>query len=295
MGRTSGPNVARRTAAAMTRDREDACSEMNKFTKAKLGKIEKLVTSTRETNLRYYYQLGVELLEIIDNPDTYTVAAIRQLERALPTYARTMRKARSFAREYTKDSLEALVKLKNPDTGFQLHWGHVSSLLSVAGEKAREDWALRAVNKMMDPPALHAAIRRKLHGDREGVGGRPHKIPATVHGQIRQIKEFTRNWVFKATKLWNGDETNIFVNIDNEPAESLMPEDAENLQELLDLLPQMRGIVTELTGLGSKAKKHIDKVLADREAAELAEEDNGKARRAIDIGKGSRKAAAAAS
>lgn len=282
MGRTSGANKARRTAAMMTREREAACGEMNKATKGALGRIEKLISNTREANLRYYHQLGHVLLEVQADPDMYTPQAMRQIERALPTYARVLRKAKAFARDYTKGALDALIKLKNPDNGFQLHWGHVSSLLSIASEASREDWALRAVNKMWDPPALHAAIRKK-HGDNGNGGGRPHKIPATVHAQIRQIKEFTRNWVFKAENLWVGNETNVFVNIESEPPESFVPEDSDNLQELIDLLPKMKSAIAELSTLASKGKKRVDKILVDRDAAADAEADAGKARRAIDI------------
>jgi hypothetical protein len=288
MGRTAGAASANRGAAAFTKERAEALAEMNPATHRQLVKLEKMIGTTRENNLRFYHKLGDMLLEIERAQVKYTTQGYNLIEAALSIQKRTLRKAKSFARAYEKDQLKELIELKNEDTGFQLHWGHVDYLLTLKTERQRQQWAKQAVKQMWSPDILHDHIK-KHYGERGNGGGRPHKLPGTVHAQIRQIKEFVRNFNYKSQNLWNGEENNVFANIQDEPPDELNEVDLDNLDELIDLLPQMALISKELRPLAVQAKKRVEAVLKAREKAtkevDKAESEQGKPLRSITLAK----------
>jgi len=290
MGRTSAAARVGRSAKLIATEREANIAGMNAATKKKFTKLSKMIGDTREANLRFYHSIGSELLDIEEDQDKYTHDGYRLMIASLSLDARVLNKAKNFADSYDAKQLTALIKLKNKDSEFQLHWGHIDYLLTLNTEKQREMWADKAVNKMWDPPELHDHIQLRYNrGDSDkDAGGRPHKLPAKVSGQIRQIKEHARNFVYKANNMWNGEEYNVFANILAEPIDELTDVDLENLEELIELLPEIKRLTTQLKPLTVHAAKHVSKVLADRAAAEAklaeAEENAGRESRLIELG-----------
>lgn len=286
MGRTSAKAKMQRNAAAMKRDRGDALSEMNAATRRKLKKIEKMLGDTREMNLRFYHELGYELLVIAENVEKYGRRAYKQITAALPLHKRTLRFARAFARDISTDEFEFLVRLRDDAMGFQLHWGHMQYLLTQNTQALRRKWAERAVKYLWDPKTLHANMQHE-EGSKGAPGGRPHKLPATVHMQIRQIQQFCHNWAHKAEYLWNGDEDNVFANIQDEPPESFSMLDLENLEKIIEDLPRMRELIGQMRPLAVQARNHVCKILEDRAAEEAARREeevaSGKESRAIEL------------
>jgi hypothetical protein len=273
-------------------EREEAINSMNAKLKRKLRKIEKMVTDTREANLRFYYNMGRELIEARDDPDEYGRNALGKLERAMSTQKRTLRKTRQFAETYSPERLEALLALEHEGTGFRIHWGHLTYLLGLNTEKQQDTWAAKAVRNLWDPPTLHAQIKKRFPGRGVG-GGRPHKLPATVHMQIRQMMEVTRNWVNKR-HLWDGADENVFANIINEAPDQLEEIDKENLEatkELLaNIIAQAPRMVTQLDECIARLDDVFEQRAKDAEAAAERETAAGKQHRAIDL-EGSKKGA----
>jgi len=286
VGRTSAGTRVQRSAKVIAEDRETAVSAMNSKLKRKLGQVEKMIADSRESNLRFYHQLGKICQEVRDDPDTYSRNGYRLLEQALYTQKRTLRKARSFAEQYNDERLATLIALVNEGTGYRLHWGHMTYLLGLNTEKQQDEFAERAVRNLWDPPALHAAIKKRF-GDRGVGGGRPHKLPATTHMQIRQMMETSRNWVNKR-HLWNGDDENVFANIVNEAPDELTDTDLENLRATVEYLDQMITEARQMKTQIGECATRIEEVFRQR-AKQAEEEANrevgaGKQHRSIDLG-----------
>lgn len=288
MGRTAASANRQRNARAMAADREAAFEQMNGQLKKKCRKIEKMITDTREQNLRFYHGLGSEVHDVRADPEKYGIDGMTQLERALSTQTRTLRKARQFFEDYDSELLEELISLVHEDTGFRLHWGHVTYLLGLNTKKQKSDWAKRAVRNLWDPPALHAQIKDRFP-DRGRGGGRPHKLPPTVHLQIRQMMEVARNFINKR-RLWNDPDENVFENVMQEPPDELVELDKENLEATKSYLETIVREATDMIQQVDECIVRVEQVFEARtKAAEEAAEreaDAGRAHRSINLNEG---------
>lgn len=285
MGRTSVAAKAQRQVNVVAGDREAAIAAMNAATKKKLIQVEKMIADSRESNLRFYHKLGQTCHEVRTQSEVYTDSGYRLIEQAMATQKRVLRKARLFYELYKPEKLQELIDMVNERTGYRLHWGHVTYLLGINTETQRSDWAAKAVKNLWDPPALHAAIK-KARGFKAGTGGRPHQIPPTVHMQIRQMMEVSRNWMVKRS-LWDGEEVNVFANVVNEPPDEIHDLDLENLKAtreyVQDMVAQAGAMVTQLDECIAWVEEVFVKREEDKAAAEAREAAAGKQHRSIDL------------
>lgn len=263
----------------IAKDRDEAFENMNGALRRKTQKCDNMIGKAQADNLRFYWNLGREINEVKENADGKYGEGnpYRLMETALYSNRRQLRKASAFARLYNEEQLTALLELTHPETGFRLHWGHVSYLLTLNTPKQRETWAERCVRNMWDPPALNAAIIKHFGHRTADPHGRPHKMPATVHLQIRQILDKTGDWLKKEAALWNGDDASVVANILTTPPDELTEADHENLVRIQELLPQLRTKASELEQQIGRTVEHVAGVLEARAAreAEAAEAADG--------------------
>lgn len=272
--------------AAIIAERSDAILQMNSHLKRRFNKLEKSVNDLRADNLRYYHQIGAICEEIRNQPDVYVgldgTPGLRLIEQALSTQARTLRKAAMFAKEYNQRELDRLINLKNRESGFQLHWGHVSFLLSLPTAEKRHHFAQEAVEKLLDPPALHDLIKKRTH--RSGGHGRKHEMPKTIAGQIRQILTISRQWKGKNDEVWNGDEESVFGNIMNMPLDDMEPDMVDQLTEIQELMEGIAEAAQENVDKAARAKEHMSAAITRRDQEAEAARTTGRQSRAIDLG-----------
>lgn len=292
MGRQSLRERAARTnagkprkASAVTAERGDAILQMNSPLKRKFSMIEKSVNDLRAENLRYYHRIGVICEEIRANPEMYLgkdgSAGIKLIEKALSTQARTLRKASVFAQLYNEEQLNTLIGLFNEDTNFQLHWGHVSFLITLPTEEKRDKFAREAIEKMLDPPALHDLIKKRTQ--RSGGHGRTHEMPKTVSAQIRQILTFCRQWAGKNKDVWNGEEESVYGNILNMPPDDMEPDMVDQLKEIEELMTTIAEAAGENVDRTKRAHEHLEATIKKRDEEAAAEKEAGKQSRTIDL------------
>lgn len=295
MGRTSVVDRLERAATAeQVRGRKEILKTMTAKLKRKLGQIERLACGSREANLRFYHAFGKILLAVRENQDNqYGENPVDALDKASTLGKRLLYKSASFAEKFDADELEWFIALTNEDAVFSLHWGHVQYLLVLETKRERQQFARRAVQNLWDPKALGAAVKRRKGPGQNAGPGCPHKLPATVHLQIRQILETTRNWVIKDETLWNGDETNVFANIEAGAEESFEIDDLDNLKAIEEMLPQMVQSARDLSKLTKRAVKRVDTVLQARASTQAQDKsiehhESGRRQRVIDLGHGPR-------
>ncbi len=292
--------LTKNNASSITASRTNAIEQMNAALRRRFTLVEKSVNDLRAENLRYYHKIGVICEEIRQNPADYIgkdgTAGLRLIEQALSTQARTLRKAAMFAREYDADQLDGLLGLINTETKFQLHWGHVSFLLTLPTAEKREKFAAEAVQKMLDPPALHDLIKKRLH--KSAGHGRKHEMPKTIGGQIRQILTISRQWTAKNTNVWNGVEASVYGNIMNMPPDDMEPDMVDQLTEVEALMQEIATAANENIDRTKRAREHLTNSIERRNA----ETETGRQTRAIDLEggntsrrRGSRSAVAASS
>jgi hypothetical protein len=264
MGRTTARKRAQR-ATDIINLQTAALAAMNKPLRQQLQRLETLSQDSRDANLRYYYDMGRLLLEVQKNADNlYGERPIPLVIQSGVLAKRTVFKVIALAKIYTEQQFQDFADLRNEEANFSLHWGHLQLLLALPTAKERSDMAKRAVAELWDPPALGAVIKKRsavVHG-----GGRPHKMPATVHLQVRQVLEATRAWATKYTTIWNGDEHNVFGNLIAATDKDVNAEDLENLMALQELIPVVGTQLREMRTFVSKGIRHVEKLLQARAA-----------------------------
>lgn len=266
MGRQSLKARSERRAANVVEIRTEALEKMNSNLRIKFSKLERSINDLRADNLRYYYQIGQICEEIRNDPSKYQgsdgTSGMKLIEMALSTQARTLRKAAAFARDISEDELEELISWYHQDTNYQLNWGHISFLLTLETREKRAQYAELAVEEMLDPPALHARIKRE--SGRTGGHGRTHQMPATVAGQIRQMHKLCKDWAGKNTNIWNGERESVFGNIMNISPDEVTDEMIELLTETEALLNDITDAAADNSRKTSRALEHLRGIVAAR-------------------------------
>ena len=274
------------TAAAITATRTNALEQMNSQLRRKFSQIEKSVNDLRAENLRYYHSIGKICEAIREKPEAYIgkdgTPGLKLIEQALSTQARTLRNAAMFAREYTDEQLDQLIGLVNTNSQFQLNWGHVSFLLTLPTPEKRERFAQEAVEKMLDPAALHELIKKRTQ--RSAGHGRKHEMPKTVAAQIRQILAICKQWTGKNTNVWNGAEESVFGNILNMPPDDMEPDMVEQLTEIENLMTEIAEAAETNVATAKRVREHLAAAIQKRDDARArAEAEGGRPARDIDL------------
>ncbi len=278
--------AARRRPAEITADREESINQMNTSLKRQFTLIEKTVNDLRAENLRYYHRIGKICEMIRQDPGAYVgkdgTPGMKLIERALSTQARTLRKAAMFANMYDDAQLTHLISLTNPTNKFQLHWGHVSFLLTVTTPEKRERYAQEAVEKLLDPGALHDLIKKR--SQRSGGHGRKHVMPKTIAAQIRQVLSVCKQWVGKNSNVWNGEEESVFGNLLNMPPADMEPDMVAQLEEISGLFQEISEEAAENVNRTARVVEHMNAAITKRDADEAAAAaSGGRNSRAIDL------------
>lgn len=267
----------------MSEVRSGAIEQMSAPLRRLFTSIEKSVSDLRAQNLRYYHTIGALCEQIRQSPERYAgkdgTPGLKLIEKALSTQARTLRKAAAFAREYDESQLKRLIALQNPQTKFQLHWGHVSFLLTVPTAERRERFAQEAVEKMLDPPALHDLIKKRM--SRSGGHGRRHEMPKTIAAQLSQIKKLSQQWLDKSNNVWNGDDQSVFANVMNMPVDDMEPDMIAVLQEIEEQMQEIEVLAREHAGRAQRSIAYLSEAITRRDA-EPREEPTGRRRRRIE-------------
>ena len=287
MGRASlQTRAVRGRAAEILNSRKDALKGMNPALRTQFDALETEFSSTRDDNLNFYHRIGRICNTVREKPETYGEDALRMLEQALSTQARTLRRAAQFATVYEDRELEFLLGLKHPDTGFQLHWGHVGYLLSLATETERTRYAEEAVAKMLDPPALHKLLKKR-RGKKQDHG-RTHNVPPTPAAMIEQILRFTKQWNAKHLEVWRSKEHDVLPKISQLPLDDLDNELLENLRELLEEIELMAESSRKDFEQLQRTIEHVDQKLTQKtQAAAVAATTavSGRPARRVQVGR----------
>jgi len=284
MGRQS--NAAARNLIA---EQNEAIGQMNGALKRRRGKIAKKLTDARIGNVKFNYELGQDLVEVRDNPNGKFGEGrpLTLLERSLPQDKRTLRKFRQFAETISEEELDELLAITNEEANWTMHWGHVQLLLALTTHNQRKQYAERAARGLWDPGTLKDQITRRHGSATTQPHGRTHEMPATVHLQIRQMHQKTREWLTKNDQVWDGEQQSVITNILNEPPEELDQVDLDLLNELETMLADQVAAARSLKARVKEAKRFVNGVMQQRAKAEqdadaIAEQE-GKEPRNIDL------------
>lgn len=224
-----------------------ALQHMNPALRSKLNDVEQMLTTISQNSIMFNYKLGALLKDIRMNPKKYGGdTAMDLIERALPGRADLIRRSVQFAMEMTAADADELSSLENTDAAFRLNWGHLIVLLTLKNKEQRLVYAKRAISELLEPAALHKLIQSKT--GKKNNGGRPHKLPATIPGQLRQVKTKTTDWIAKHEAIWDGNADSAFDNMLSCSADVVT----------VDMLNDARATREALAQMAELAKKDID-------------------------------------
>lgn len=235
------------------KQRNSALRGMNDALQQKLNVVESMLSEFSKNSIMFNYELGTVVKEIRLQPKKFGGdLAMQLLEQALPGRADLIRRAVQFAIEMTKADAEQLSELSNPDAAFQLNWGHILVLLTLKNQEQRLVFARRAIADVLDPKSLHKLIQSKT--GKKNNGGRPHKLPATIPAQLRQVMAKTTDWVTKHDEVWDGDDVSAFTNM-----LECSPDDVD--VEMLDNAKATREALAKMAELAQKDVDTFDKII----------------------------------
>ena len=276
MARSSVMDRVKRSPPQLIKRRREALRDMNTRLRKKIADIEKMSSSSREATIRFYYELGKEILDVrLNLQGIYGEHPMKLLEVVFETTMRTLRKAATFRKEYTPAEVDAVIALCNAEAGFFLNYQHIVYLLAFPTEKQRMKFAERAIANLWDPKQLMRAIQRDQGKSKYAGPGAPHKMPKGVSKQIQQMLDMSRAWSVKYALIWNGtgeDESNVFANIMAAPEETLCADDLDNLLALRDILPELSSQAKEMKRLVTKSITRVEKILSARKAENMVDE-----------------------
>jgi hypothetical protein len=259
----------------MQENRERAVALMGDSLRGVFETIETQLDSMKAQNILNFWNIGKQLQDITTFPERYATAdnsdPMKTIIKALSWQERQARCALQFFRCYTEESLQKLLELKNPGTGFRLHFGHVRYLLTVESPDLRDSYAERAVTDCLTPEQLHKLIQTTE--DREPSHGRTSVLPKTLTGQLLQIVDASQKFVNKQEQVWNGENVSVFANLTNAEDNELCHEHLDLLRALQELMQRMQRYTADnyircgelLTELTEKIEAR-DKQSADQNA-----------------------------
>ena len=111
-----------------------------------------------EDQLRDYHFLGRIVLDRIQG-GPLDLTTLRELSARTGYGYDNLRKARVFARRYTRHQFDALCRLRTP-AGKPLPWRHVQQLLMLPPSEGRDALQRKAAERGWGPEELSAAIPR---------------------------------------------------------------------------------------------------------------------------------------
>jgi len=246
-----------------------AIDSMNPALRRKYDRISQQLKSHDVSNLRFNHVLGTELMEVENDPETYTNDGLKLLLAALKVRERAIREVRAFAREYTTADLEDLLTMRREDVGFAIHFGHVRYLLSIPDKEDRRAFTLRALENLWDPKTLREKIQKK-YGTKSPHGA-PMKCPRTESQQLRQIREVSRTWLTKYQQVWNGTPTeanqhNIFENLLAATPDVFHEDDLESIQQVREYFDGIETACRESKGIIARIEEYISTCLSAQAA-----------------------------
>lgn len=266
--------LANRTQGALA-IRADAFSQMSPQLKEKCKDIQKGIVERSEGNLRFYWQLGNDCVDIRDNPKKYLtdeqqaqeVDPFGLLQRFMSTSKDTLIKAARFADRYERADLERLVKYRNTsDPKYRLNWAHVVNLITVDTKAERIRFERAAVNDLLQPMDLLKLIQKSYGGSRRAGSGRALGIPRSIQAQINQINSVTKTWLNRHTQVWHGPKHSVYTNLMQMPPDDVTTDTLKDVQEICDVMDAMLAAVTEERATAERTLEKLKDTLAKQKS-----------------------------
>ena len=164
--------------------------------------------SMEEARLRAYHALGEKVVALLKGAKL-DADTLQKLHEETGYGFDAIRKARVFAKVYTKVQLDELCKLRTPEEGLRagmpLSWRLVRVLLMLPPGEGRESLQRKVAEKGWTLEELIAAVPKRVRDrqTRRG-GGRGFRRPKTKTGGLRQVVWYGEAWLRRYRKAWEG-------------------------------------------------------------------------------------------
>ncbi len=210
------------------------------------------VAEGRISILRSYYQLGERALGTGPGVSRLKPVPIDELAAEAGVKADTIRKARDFARLYTRREMEALTELRDPQ-GRPLTWCHVRQLLPLTHRAERAELQSRAAAEGWSVRELRARVQARL-GGKQSSGAKSFAKPRSSEDALRRLVELSESWLHYFEEVVAAAGTGLLARLSEEPSdgpggEPLDPEGeaAKTLRELGRAAGKVAGRLSQAT------------------------------------------------
>lgn len=168
-----------------------------------LKRLRQLLRSRRQTDLKWYYQVGktVQAIYPVQTGRSYGDSIVSQLAKALEAsqahYGQTalmdlMWRARDFVLKYSPTQVKRLSAVKKT-SGYRFAWTHITYLLG-AEDEHRKQLQAECWKQEWSTGRLLAEVKRRRGGKLSGGGRRP-PVPASQEAALVQIGDMAERWL----------------------------------------------------------------------------------------------------
>lgn len=237
-------------------------------------------------HLRFRYEMGKTIQEILSDRDTYGDRPLHHLERELKIPQSRLCDHVRVVEAFTQEQLDELAK-RSVETGVPLSFSHLVELTHIAAESKRKKFIERIFDKGLSANQLHDEVFALIGPRRKsGAGRKPKRATSPMAGYTDLIKTTTK-YCKKVTEVW----VPVFTEVNEVSPDKLdkqflgqMEQAFDEVCGMLSTLEQVRDAIqlnrqrtTDVLALreGQQSKTPVDaEPLKEDEAASLSTEPN---------------------
>lgn len=236
--------------APVTKEQKAVISQMSEELRDKYRVIRQKLVVADQDDLMMRYEIGVEVVEVLDNESRYGSHALVQLSEALggDMSDSELYHYAQLARTFTATELEKLSK-RYTKKGNVISWGKLRELLPL--EPGQRKTLLKRLFEEDLTVRQLAALKKELTGA-SGKAGRGPSIPKTPIAACDQIHKLIGE-LQKRHEYW---EDSLFAKIRELPMDELASQEV-----LLDRLRTIDADVTWLQDTAGDLKYQVDQAL----------------------------------
>lgn len=205
--------VMRRNA----KTRQWALAHMNEELRKEFEKIAEETQKQSHSNVMFYHKLGQRAQKIHDDKQKYGEAAIEKLAIALDIDRGLIYKAMTFAGQFSRDELKALMD-RRTSGGNYITWSHFSQLVVLEDKRIRDQLVEVIFEEDLSVRDLQEELKKRIYS---GAAGQRQASPRTIMGGLSQLLTMGSRLVYKFT---NEFEEHVFDPLENIEADKITDE-----------------------------------------------------------------------
>jgi hypothetical protein len=242
----------------LTEEEQCAFEQMNDPLREAVLKMRDIVRNEQVSLIESRYKLGQLVLEIKDHPEVYGAMSDIQTAAFFGELGKTVYQvARRLAETYTPEEIKMITEQKNPETGHQIRYEHLNTLLRVEDKTVIGEGIAVCLAGSLSTRELAKWVNAQLQQKHEVKTTRQPR-PKTFSGILENIKAVVGQISVQFEEKWGEDGSLITETFKRTPQEKLTKDTIQAIDEVLVNLKEhakaIKAIADELSAARKRAQ-----------------------------------------